>query len=110
LNLLIDAMFPPRIATELTALGHDAVSPRSLGDQELSDAALVRLSSSEGRVIVTENTKDFAGVTACPVLLVLKEWWPSEVLAPRIVAAVHRWAEANPEPGLWARWLDAEFH
>jgi hypothetical protein len=75
----------------------------------MSDAAVIERAISDARVIVTENIGDFASVTRCAVLFVLKDWWPREALAQRLATAVERWANANPEPGLWARWLDAEF-
>jgi hypothetical protein len=102
-------MLPPQIADQLNALGHDAISPWTLGTPTLPDAAVIERAISEGRVIVTEDMGDFAGVTRCSAVFVRKSWWPPEVLAPRLTTALSRWAEANPEPGFWARWLDAEF-
>lgn len=109
MRFLIDAMFPPQVAQQLNSHGHDAISPGSLGLYELSDRALVALATGEQRVIVTENAKDFAWVTTCPVLIVLKSWWPAQGLTPRMTASLERWATANPEPGPWPQWLDAEF-
>jgi len=108
-KFLIDAMLPAQIADQLNLLGHDAVSPVSLGSSTLPDTVLIEVATSDIRVIVTENIKDFADVTRCPVLLVRKHWWPSAALAQRVAAAVDSWSKANPEPGFWARWLEAEF-
>ena len=109
MRFLIDAMFPPHVADQLNARGHDAVSPVSLGLPRMPDAAVIQLAVSDVRVIVTENMGDFASVTSCTVLFALKAWWPREALAQRLTTALDRWANANPEPGSWARWLEAEF-
>jgi hypothetical protein len=108
-KFLIDAMLPSQIAEELNASGHDAISPWSLGSPRLADSVLIDIAIADVRVIVTENRSDFAAVTRCAVLFVRKSWWPPAVLAPRLATALVRWANANPTPGLWARWLDAEF-
>jgi glycine/D-amino acid oxidase-like deaminating enzyme len=61
------------------------------------------------RVIVTENAVDFAQATACTVLLVRKEWWPSKGIAAPLADSVDRWARDHPDPGHWAHWLDATY-
>ncbi len=108
MKFLIDSMLPPRTAAELATLGHDATTPAGLGAHNLPDDMLVELAADEDRVIVTENASDFATVTACPVLLVLKVWWPSASLTKRLASALDRWAKANPQPGNWAHWLPPE--
>jgi hypothetical protein len=105
LKFLIDAMLPPSVAELLDALGHDGATPSMLGAHNLPDDMLVQLASADERVIVTENASDFAGLTDCPVLFVLKSWWPARSLAPKLAAAIDRWARANPEPGSWPHWL-----
>ncbi len=102
-------MLPPSTAGLLAAAGHDATTPAQLGAHNLPDDTLVFLAAAEQRVIVTENASDFATVTTCPVLLVRKTWWPQESLAPRLAAALDRWAGENEQPGHWAHWLTAEF-
>ena len=72
MKFLIDSMLPPGTAERLRTIGHDATTPAELGAHNLSDDVLIQLAADEGRVIVTENASDFAQVTACPVLLVLK--------------------------------------
>jgi len=108
LNFLIDSMLPPQTAELLAAGGHDATTPAQLGAHNLPDDTLVTLAGAEQRVIVTENAIDFAAVTACPVLLVRKSWWPSRSLADNLAAALDRWANANEQPGCWAHWLASE--
>ncbi len=63
----------------------------------------------EGRIIVTENARDFANVETCTVLLGRKRWWLGPSLARKLATALDLWAEAHPEPGLWAYWLHERF-
>ncbi|MBS9532882.1 DUF5615 family PIN-like protein [Mycobacterium sp. M1] len=59
-RLLLDEMFHPRIATELTARGYDCVAvaahavPRESPDNDLLQRAV-----DENRVLVTNNVVDF---------------------------------------------------
>lgn len=101
-------MLPPDTAELLAAAGHDATTPAQLGAHNLPDETLIALAAAQLRVIVTENASDFASVTACPVLLVRKAWWPSESLAHKLAAALDRWACTNQQPGSWAYWLTPE--
>jgi hypothetical protein len=105
LRLLLDAMLPPSVVDLLETLGHDCTTPSMLGAHNLPDDVLVRLARNDDRVIVTENASDFAAATDCTVLFVRKSWWPSGSLAPKLAAALDRWAKANPEPGQWPHWL-----
>jgi hypothetical protein len=107
-RFLIDSMLPPGTAERLAVLGHDATTPARLGAHNLPDDVLVELAAAEDRVIVTENASDFAATSACPVLLVLKAWWPSASLTTSLANAIDSWAKANPQPGKWAHWLTAE--
>ena len=108
MKFLVDSMLPPRVAELLATAGHDATNPTHLGAHNLPDDLLIQLAAAEGRVIITENARDFAGVDSCPVLLVRKSWWPSDALAEKLATAVDRWATANGQPGLWAHWLAGE--
>ncbi len=108
MRFLIDAMLPPSVAELLDALGHDASTPSEFGAHNLSDEVLVQLASGDNRVIVTENASDFAAVTDCPVLFVLKAWWPTGSLASSLASALDRWAKANTDPGPWPHWLSAD--
>jgi len=109
MRFLIDSMFPPLTVENLRASGHDAVSPSELGAHDLPDDILIEVATDQNRVIVTENVGDFAQVTTCAVLFVRKSWWPQPAIGLRLAVALDRWAKANPEPGPWAVWLDAEF-
>ena len=107
MKFLIDSMLPPGAADRLSALGHDVTTPAGMGAHNLPDDVLVQLAAAEDRVIVTENASDFGSVSACPVLLVRKAWWPAS-LTMSLASALDRWAKENPQPGKWAHWLGAE--
>ena len=109
MRFFIDAMWPPSVSQYLNQNGHDAVSPDSLGIPRMEDRDIVLLATDQQRVIVTENAKDFYFVASCPVLIVLKSWWPRQVASSRLGMLLDRWAAANPEPGPWTQWLPAEF-
>ena len=102
-------MFPPEVARYLNERGHNARTPADLGAHNLPDDVLIAIAADEHRVIVTENASDFAHVIECAVLLVRKAWWSPEALAPGLAAALSRWAAANPDPGPWAHWLEADY-
>ncbi len=105
MRFVIDAMLPPATCDLLAALGHDAVTPVELGAHSLPDPVIVELAAAQGRVIVTENARDFAHVTTCPVVFVRKSWWPTETVAKDLAQSIDRWAADNPEPGNWPHWL-----
>jgi predicted nuclease of predicted toxin-antitoxin system len=90
-------------------MGHDAISALALGDGETPDAVLIDLAIAEGRVIVTEDAKDFAHVRTCTIVILRKVWWSRRSLTRDVSMALLRWAEANPNPDRSAIWLDAEF-
>jgi uncharacterized protein DUF5615 len=108
-RLFIDAMFSPQVVEQLNLHGYDAISPGTLGLYDLPYSVIVAMATEQQRVIVTESAKDFAWVTTCPVLIVLKSWWPAPGLPVRMAASLERWATATPEPGLWPQWLEGEF-
>jgi hypothetical protein len=105
MRFVIDAMLPPSTCDLLTERGHDAVTPAILGAHNLPDQEIVELAAAQGRVIVIENARDFAHVTACPVVFVRKSWWPMETLAVDLAASLDRWAADNPDPADWPHWL-----
>jgi len=60
-RLLLDEMYSPAIAERLRALGHDAISAIERDDLRATpDAEIFRLMQAEGRVIVTNNHRDYA--------------------------------------------------
>lgn len=108
MKFLIDSMFPPATAEALRSAGHDVTTPALLGAANLPDEVLIEVATQQGRVLVTENAKDFAAVRSCVVVIVLKQWWPSAAMGTRLAAALDRWSAANPEPAPWPHWLPAE--
>lgn len=59
-RLLLDEMFHPRIAAELSARGHDCVAVvAEPALRESSDAELFTHALAEGRALVTNNVVDF---------------------------------------------------
>ena len=109
MRFFFDAMLPSQAAGILRSYGHDTTSPEQLGDPKMSDSVISEVSTATGYVIVTENWHAFARITSCPSLFVNKSWWPKESLIIKLASALDRWAGANPKPGLWLQWLDAEF-
>jgi len=60
-RLLLDAMFPPRLAEELRNRAIDAIA--AVEDPDLRaapDAELLERAADDSRVLVTENVRDFA--------------------------------------------------
>jgi predicted nuclease of predicted toxin-antitoxin system len=64
-KLLLDEHFSPTIAAQLQKQGYDVISVAERGSAEhaplrqQSDEDLLRWARSEGRVLVTENIRDF---------------------------------------------------
>ncbi|HEU0074782.1 MAG TPA: DUF5615 family PIN-like protein [Dehalococcoidia bacterium] len=109
MRFLLDSMFPPQTSEYLKAAGHDMVTPALLGAHNLPDEVLLEIATEQRRVIVTENASDFAQTTTCTVVFIRKSWWPPQTLASSLADALARWADANPDPGPWPHWLEAEF-
>jgi hypothetical protein len=60
-RLCLDEHYPPQIAVELRARGHDVVSVNERPELvSLSDAELLAAMAVERRALVTENVADFA--------------------------------------------------
>lgn len=111
---LIDEMLPPATATELVALGHDAVSVFALDLTETADDVIYQAAVDAGRIVVTENFADFAkltearvgaGETTVPVVFVRKRDFPRRgALAVHLARHLHRWATENPDPYPGVHW------
>jgi hypothetical protein len=109
MRFLIDAMLPPPTCGLLADRAHVAITPTDLGAHNLPDDTLIEIAGTDGWVVVTENAVDFVHATSCTVLLVRKDWWPSEALTARLAESLDRWAHAHPNPGHWAHWLDSTY-
>lgn len=111
---LIDEMLPPATATELNALGHEAISVREAGLGSSDDATVYAAAVRQERVIVTENFADFAALTAqrlaarepsVPVIFMRKHDHPrGSALAPSLARHLHQWAADNPKPYPGTHW------
>jgi hypothetical protein len=63
-KLLLDEMHAPHVATRLRARGLDVVAVKERPDLVgLADEDLLVVAAAEGRVLVTENVKDFGALS-----------------------------------------------
>lgn len=63
MRLLLDEMYPARLAVELRARGHDVVAVKERPDlREQPDEAILRAAAAERRALLTENVGDFRGL------------------------------------------------
>jgi hypothetical protein len=58
----------------------------------------------EGRVLVTENVKDFATEHDIVIVCALKSRLPSRGMAARLARMLDVWAAANPNPYVGVHW------
>ena len=111
---LIGEMLPPAIASELNAMGHDAVSVAAAGLGGAPDDVVYAEALANDRVMVTENASDFAAIVAqrhandepcVPVVLVRKSDHPSGgALAHHLARSLNRWAASSPDPYPGPHW------
>ncbi len=100
MRLLLDEMYPRRLAEQLRAEGHDVVAVVELPDllgQE--DAEVARWAC--GRVGVTENVVDHAPLDVdehAGLLLVNARRWPrTPSCLPRLLTALRSWLDARTD-------------
>ncbi|HEU0087809.1 MAG TPA: DUF5615 family PIN-like protein [Pseudonocardiaceae bacterium] len=108
MRFLIDAMFPPRICAALAERGHDAVHVRDLGVDARPDQEVAATAVRAGRVLVTENVKDFVAEHGVVVVCVLKSHLPQDGMAQHLAGVLDQWAAANPGPYLGLHWPKTE--
>lgn len=77
MRLFIDECPSPGIATDLAALGHDAIHPLHVGRRGELDHTVKDRCIAEDRVIVTENVGDFRA------LLEREEIHPGRIALPQ---------------------------
>lgn len=104
MRFLIDEMFPPATAQRLVKLGHDAAHVRDLSVDARPDTEVAAAAIRGGRVLVTENVKDFAAERDLVVLCVLKARLPAHDMAARLAQLLDGWAGANPDPYVGMHW------
>ncbi|MHB1536568.1 MAG: DUF5615 family PIN-like protein [Acidimicrobiales bacterium] len=64
MKLLVDEMYPLRLAQVLRALGMEASTAGELAIVGRSDLELFAIAAAEGYVLLTENVADFARIAA----------------------------------------------
>lgn len=102
MRLLLDEMYPRRLAERLRADGHDVVAVVELpGLVGRTDDEVVRWARENGRVVVTENVVDYAPLDPADhpgLLLVNSRRWPRTPSGlPRLSAALRSWLEVRAD-------------
>ena len=100
MRLLLDEMYPYRLADQLRAEGHDVVAVVELPDLVgREDAEVARWAREHGRVVVTENVVDYASMGVdehAGLLLVDARRWPRIPSGlPRLLTALRSWLDAR---------------
>ncbi len=63
MRFLIDNSLSPRLALELTRIGHDAMHVRAIGLASADDRTIFDRAAAEDRIVVAQDT-DFAAILA----------------------------------------------
>jgi predicted nuclease of predicted toxin-antitoxin system len=114
LKLLLDEMYPRRIAEELRARGHDAVSVHDAPGAGTADEAVFDHARSEQRAVVTENIRDYrpladaiveTGEAHSGLILTTAKRWPRNDLGAIITALDTLLATTPDESVNDERWL-----
>ncbi len=103
MRLLLDEMYPPRLAVQLRADGYDVVAvvefPELVGR---ADAEVARWAHQSDRVLVTENVADFASMDIAEhagLLLVSARRRPRTSNGQlRLLTALRTWLRARAGP------------
>lgn len=109
MRLLLDEMYPRRLAEQLRADGRDVVAVVEIPDLVgRPDAEVVLWAREQSRIVVTENVADYATLGPAErvgLLLVNARRWPrTPVGLPRLGAALAAWLAADDDQG-GVRWL-----
>lgn len=64
MRLLTDEHYATEIAIRLRAAGHDAAAVLEVGMTGIADEALLAFAAAQGRVLLTNNVRDFATIAA----------------------------------------------
>jgi hypothetical protein len=104
MRFLIDQMFPPATCRQLEEQGHDAVHVRDRGVDARPDPEVAAVAAAEGRALVTENVKDFAGEHGLVIVCVLKSRLPAGGMHVPLAALLDARAKANPDPYVGLHW------
>jgi len=104
MRFLIGETFPPDTCKGLASRGHDAVHARDRGVDARPDPEVAAVAVREGRMLVTENVKDFAAEHDIVIVCVLKSRLPQQGMADHLVQMLDAWATANPDPYVGLHW------
>jgi predicted nuclease of predicted toxin-antitoxin system len=116
-GLLLDEMFSPAIAAELSKLGHDVIAVADRPDlRSKSDEEIFAWASTQQRWLLTENVKDFrpimlralqAGPLGCGLLVTSSRAFPrSRKNSGSLIRALDAWLTAGPSaPPVTESWL-----
>ncbi len=105
MKLLLDEMFPSRIARELRARGHDVVSVHEAPGRGTPDEHVFDFARIEGRAVVTENVRDYRPIAAGVLgvgdshpglILTTEKRWPRSVPGS-LINALDRLLTRTPE-------------
>jgi hypothetical protein len=111
-RLLLDEMYPPRLAGMLRDKGHDVLAVAAA--MELTgadDAAVLEAATADGRCLMTENVRDFAILaryaTHAGLLFANSKRWPrTQDGLSRLTAVLHDMISNDDLPGEGeVRWL-----
>ena len=109
MRLLLDEMYPARLAEALRAAGADVVAVLEVSDLVgAADRDVLAWASAAGRVVVTENVRDFApmaGEASGGLLLVAAARWSRKRSAEQALRGALLLRSSQPaEPGVLG-WL-----
>jgi predicted nuclease of predicted toxin-antitoxin system len=116
-RLLLDEMFSPGIAADLSELGHDVIAVADRPDLcSKSDEEVFAWASAEKRWLLTENVKDFrpimlralqAGPSDCGLLFTSARAFPRSRKNPGpLIRTLDAWLKAGPPaPPVTESWL-----
>jgi 3-hydroxyisobutyrate dehydrogenase-like beta-hydroxyacid dehydrogenase len=104
MRFLVDEMFPPSTCDALAKRGHDAVHVRDRGIDARPDPEVAAAAAREGRVLVTENVKDFAAEHDIVIVCVLKSRLRRRGMIEHLAQLLDRSATANPHPYVGLHW------
>jgi hypothetical protein len=104
MRFLIDEMFPPDTCKELASRGHDAVHVRERGVDARPDPEVAAVAAHEGRVLVTENVKDFAAEHGLVIVCVPKSRLRQQRMPEQLAQLLDVWVTANADPYVGLHW------
>src|SRR5688500_16389256 len=108
MRFLIDEMFPPETCKRLANRGHDVVHVKDRGVDARPDPEVAAVAAREGRVLVTENVKDFATEHDIIIVCVLKSRLRQQGMAEHLAQMLDAWATGNPDPYVGVHWPRSE--